>query len=219
MKKTKHDNVMMDGRRIVTLNKIPEISVYGERLFQENGSEYRVWDPRRSKLCAALTKGADIPKMKSSDVWLYLGAASGTTVSHVSDIVTNGMVFGIEFSPRVLRELYFLSEKRKNISPILADANKLDEYKSLVCSADVVFQDVAQKNQVDIFIKNVNAFMKDDGFAIFSCKSRSIDVSKKPKEVFKMVERKLKESLKIIDWRTLDPFEMDHAIFICKKNK
>ena len=217
MKQTKHNNVVTDGRRLSSLNLDKGNSVYGERLFQENGKEYRQWDHRRSKLGAAILKNINLPPLKNSDIWLYLGAASGTTVSHVSDIVTEGFIFGVEFSPRVLRELYFLSEKRKNIAPILADAKKIDEYKNLVCSVDIVFQDVAQKDQVGIFVKNINTFLRKGGIGILSCKSRSIDVSKRPKEVFKLVERQLKEKLNILDWKTLDPFEIDHAVFVCCK--
>ena len=219
MKKTKHDNVFLDGRKLLTLNKDSGKSVYAERLFQENGVEYRNWDARRSKLGAAILKNVELPPLKKKDVWLYLGAASGTTVSHVSDILENGFVFGVEFSPRVLRELYFLAQRRQNIAPILGDASKPSDYLNLVSSVDIVFQDVAQKDQVGIFLKNINYFLKEGGYAILSCKSRSIDVAKRPRDVFRIVERELKDNklVHLVDWKTLEPFETDHAVFVCQK--
>ena len=217
MKKTKHNNVFVDRNKLFTVNADTGNSVYGERLFNFDNQEYRQWDQRRSKLGASISKGIFLPDFKKNDVWLYLGAASGTTVSHVSDILTEGFVFGIEFSPRVLRDLYFLSEKRKNIAPILADASKPKEYLNLISGVDIVFQDIAQKNQVEIFKKNMDLFLKKDGYGIFSCKSRSIDVSKKPRDVFKVVEKQLREYFTIVDWKTLEPYEIDHAVFVCKK--
>ncbi len=59
-------------------------------LFQEEDGtkiEYRVWNPFRSKLAAAILGGVDQIYMPPGSKVLYLGAASGTTVSHVSDIV------------------------------------------------------------------------------------------------------------------------------------
>lgn len=55
----------------------------------ENGEkiEYRVWNPFRSKLAAAILGGVDKIYMPPGSKVLYLGAASGTTVSHVADVV------------------------------------------------------------------------------------------------------------------------------------
>ena len=216
MKKTRHDNVLIDGRRLYTYNSSIGNSVYGERLVNYKGQEIRQWDPTRSKLGAAIMKNIDLPKLKRSHAWLYLGASSGTTVSHVSDIVDDGLVYALEFAPRVLRELYFLSKDRINIAPIFADANNIDSYSHLISGVDVVFQDIAQREQVNIFLKNLR-FLKDNGIAILSCKSRSIDVAAKPKDIFKKVEKELKASCEIIDFKTLEPFELDHAVFVCKK--
>ena len=50
-------------------------------------TEYRAWNPFRSKLAAAIVGGIEHIHMKPGSKVLYLGAASGTTVSHVSDLV------------------------------------------------------------------------------------------------------------------------------------
>lgn len=216
MKKTRHENVYLDGRRLYTLNMRPGDTVYGERLSKENGLELRQWDPSRSKLGAAIMKNMQIPKLKKEHVWLYLGASSGTTVSHVSDIATDGMVYALEFAPRMMRDLQFLSYERDNISPIFADANDTRSFAHLLTGADVLFQDIAQRDQVSIFLKNFR-FLKDNGFAILSCKARSMDVSGKPKEIFKKVEKQLRSESEVIEYKTLEPFEQDHAVFVCRK--
>lgn len=208
------------GKRtnLYTRNLAPGRSVYGERLVQESGVEYREWDAGRSKLAATILKGSPNIGIRKGDVVLYLGAASGTTVSHVSDMVgANGFVFAIDFAPRVVRELYFLCMQRKNTAPILADANKPELYLKRVCQADVVYQDIAQKNQVDIFLKNCELFLRKGGYGLLAVKARSIDVTKKPKDIFNSVKGILEKETILIDYRELQPFQLDHCFFICKK--
>lgn len=53
----------------------------------ETKIEYRAWNPFRSKLAASIVGGVGDIHIKPGSKVLYLGAASGTTVSHVSDIV------------------------------------------------------------------------------------------------------------------------------------
>jgi fibrillarin-like pre-rRNA processing protein len=207
------------GKRLVLLTKnlVPGKKVYGENLVQEKDAEYREWDYTRSKLAAALAKDISQIGIKENDIVLYLGAASGTTVSHVSDIVgKDGFVFALDFAPRVVRDLIFVAESRKNIAPILADANKPDTYSSLVSEVDVIYQDIAQRNQPEIFIKNLK-YLKKDGFALLCVKARSIDNARKPRLIFQEVRTFLDKQVTIVDYRELDPFEKDHCIFVCKK--
>ncbi|MBS3096304.1 fibrillarin-like rRNA/tRNA 2'-O-methyltransferase, partial [Candidatus Woesearchaeota archaeon] len=195
-------------RQLYTINVVAGQQVYGERLVNENGIEYREWDAFKSKLAATILKGSPNIGIRKGDAVLYLGSASGTTVSHVSDIVGNdGFVFAVDIAPRVMRDLIFLCYGRKNIAPILADANKINKLIERVCAVDVVYQDVAQKSQVDIFLKNVNLFLKQDGYALLAVKARSIDVTKNPKLIFKEVKEKLEKTLTIIDYRELEPFQ------------
>ena len=148
-----------------------------------------------------------------------MGSASGTTVSHVSDIVGNdGLIFAVDLAPRVMRDLIFLCYKRKNIAPVLADANKLDILKERISAVDSIYQDVAQKNQVEIFLKNIGMFLKDSGYALLAVKARSIDVTRQPKQIFREVRERLEKELTIIDYRELEPFQKDHCMFICRKS-
>ena len=205
-------------KKLFTINLTPGKKVYDESLIKEKGIEYRQWNPRKSKLAAAIMKGASQIGIKPNSTVLYLGCASGTTASHVSDIVgKQGFVFALDFAPRVMREMVFVCEQRPNIMPIMADANNIESFEKHITMVDVIFQDIAQKSQAEIFLKNCRKFLKPGGFALLSVKARSVDVTKKPKRVFQEIRAKLEKELMIVDYRTLEPFEMDHCIFICKK--
>ena len=218
MKQIKYPKIFEEKGRLYTSNLVKGKKVYGERLFTDKGVEYREWDIRKSKLGAAIKKNIKQLGFKPGNIVLYLGSASGTTCSHVSDIIgLNGLIFAVEFAPRVMRDLMFLCKDRKNIAPILADAHKPQDYEERICMVDFVFQDIAQKDQAEIFIKNCNLFLKDKGLAMITVKSRSIDITKRPKQIYKMVEQKLKEKMEIIDFIVLDPFERDHCVFLCKR--
>ncbi|HME87203.1 MAG TPA: fibrillarin-like rRNA/tRNA 2'-O-methyltransferase [Candidatus Nanoarchaeia archaeon] len=202
---------------IATKAIVPE-SVYGEELVREGNDTYRIWDPSKSKLGAGIIKGLSQIGIKPGSKVLYLGCASGTTVSHVSDLVgPDGFVYALDFAPRVMRDFMFVVEKRKNILPIMDDANHPEHYKHFVPEVNVVFQDVAQRNQVEIFTKNCEAFLKIGDFGVLALKSRSVDVTKNPNVVFDEVTTQLSKKFVIVDQRKLDPFEKDHMLFVVKK--
>ena len=119
-------------------------------------------------------------------------------------------------APRTVRDLLFVCEERKNMMPLLANANKPETYRNRITEVDVIYQDIAQKNQVDIFLKNLE-FLKPRGYALLAIKARSIDVTKSPQKIYREVEEKLREKLKIIDLKELDPLQKDHCFFICQK--
>ena len=208
------------GKRtlFVTKNLVPGRKVYGEDLIKDGKNEYRVWDIKRSKLGAALAKQVSQLGIYPGSKVLYLGASTGTTPSHVSDLVgPEGFVFALDFAPRTTRELVYLCELRKNMVPILGDAKQPKQYAGNVTLVDAVFQDIAQRDQAEIFMKNCNAYLKKGGFGILVVKARSIDVGKKPKQVFAQVRQFLENKITIVDYRELDPLEKDHCIFVCKK--
>src|SRR3989338_6600347 len=202
---------------LYTINLTPEVKVYDEILTKQDNIEYRRWDPYSSKLAALILKGCPNIGFRKNDIVLYLGSASGTTVSHVSDIVgKEGFVFAVDIAPRVMRDLIFNCEGRKNIAPILADANRINDLAPRISAVDVLYQDIAQKSQVPIFLKNVKSFLKKEGYAIIALKARSIDVTKNPKLIFKEVREQLEKELIIVDSRALEPYQKDHMMFICK---
>jgi fibrillarin-like pre-rRNA processing protein len=218
MQKHRIFEVYEDKKRIYTVNLTPGKRVYGERLVKEGGVEYREWNAKKSKLAAAILKGCPNIFMRKGSVVLYLGSSTGTTVSHVSDIVgSEGFIFAVDMAPVVMRELVFVCEGRSNIAPVLADANRPLEYADRVSAVDIVYQDIAQKNQLDIFLKNMNLFLKSDGYALLAVKARSMDITKKPVEIFSNTRKELEKNLTVIDYRVLEPYQKDHCFFICKK--
>jgi fibrillarin-like pre-rRNA processing protein len=211
--------VVKDKKQLATRNLDPGRVVYGEKLIPVEGVEYRTWDPRRSKLGAMILKKFNMPLKEDSKV-LYLGAASGTTVSHVSDIVPEGAVYAVEFAPRSMRDLVGLASRRKNIHPILADAGKPDSYAHIVEPVDLIFQDVAQPNQAEIAARNAARFLKREGYLLLSIKARSIDSVANPKEVFTDELRKLEQTielrLEILYVKDLMPYHEDHIGVLAK---
>lgn len=206
------------GNKLYTKNLNPGSKVYGEGLETFENVEYRNWQPSRSKAGAAVMNGIDLD-IGPKDEILYLGAAAGTTVSHFSDITTEGFVYAVEYSETVIRELLELAEQRNNIAPILGDARKPGEYKDLITDnkVDIVFQDISQRDQPEIFLKNVNKFLKEDGVALLAIKARSISSSREPEEIFREVKDKIQQDLEIEAETKLDPYETEHLFIKCRK--
>lgn len=218
MKPSKITGVMKDRKKIFTENpaSCKGVKVYNERIVKNKNKELRSWNPYRSKLAAAILKDL-VFDIKSDSKVLYLGAATGTTVSHLSDIVSDGMVYAVESSAVAIKDLLEVSKNRKNIIPILNDANHPDRYSYLISDVDFIYQDISQRNQAEIFISNINRFLEKNSSAILMVKARSIDVSLKPKKAYEMVCDKLQESgLQIKEIIDLDPYEKDHAAIIAK---
>src|SRR3989344_4744985 len=184
--------IYTDGRKIYTKSIVPGKVHFEEWIFKDMGSEFREFDPTRSKLSAMIMKGCTNIGIRKNDVILYLGASHGYTISYVSDIVgEEGLIFGIDPAPRVMRDLVFLAQERKNIIPLLADANHPEEYVPRVSGVDIVYQDIAQRNQEDIFVRNCKLFLKKGGYGLLAVKARSIDVRRRPKDIFEEIRQHL----------------------------
>lgn len=193
-------------------------SYFDERVFRLREGTFREVDPSRSKLFASIAKGISQLGLKDDISILYLGASHGYTVSFLSDMLVGGEIYALDFAPRVMRDMVFIAEDKKNIAPIYADAFNTASFKEFVPKKmDVIFMDIAQRNQVEIFLKNCDEFLRDHGFGILALKARSIDVTRKPKDVFKEVRRELEKVYPVVDYKELAPFEVDHALFVIKK--
>jgi len=205
---------------LVTKNMAVGESVYGEKRIaveDEAGKiEYRVWNPFRSKLAAAVLGGVDKIHMPPGSKVLYLGAASGTSVSHVSDIVgPEGMVYAVEFSHRSGRDLLNVAKKRTNVVPIIEDARHPHKYRMLVPMVDCIFSDVAQPDQGRIVALNAQYFLKNGGNFVISIKANCIDSTAEPEAVFAGEVKKMQaEKLKPQEQVTLEPYERDHAVVV-----
>ncbi|XP_004271339.1 rRNA 2'-O-methyltransferase fibrillarin [Orcinus orca] len=205
---------------LVTKNLVPGESVYGEKRVSisegDDKIEYRAWNPFRSKLAAAILGGVDQIHIKPGAKVLYLGAASGTTVSHVSDIVgPDGLVYAVEFSHRSGRDLINLAKKRTNIIPVIEDARHPHKYRMLIAMVDVIFADVAQPDQTRIVALNAHTFLRNGGHFVISIKANCIDSTASAEAVFASEVKKMQqENMKPQEQLTLEPYERDHAVVV-----
>ena len=211
---------------LLTKNYAIGQTVYGEKHIQvedntsknEDGTplkiEYRVWNAFRSKLGAAIINGIKRIYMEPGSKVLYLGAASGTTISHVSDIVgETGVVYGIEISERSGRDLTNMAKQRPNLIPIIEDGRKPWRYRMMVSMVDCIFADVAQPDQARIIAINAHYFLKNGGGFVFSIKANCIDSTATPEAVFdNQIQALRKEGFKVKEKVTLEPYERDHAV-------
>ena len=203
-----------------TKNLNPGNKVYSEPLIEIDKTEYRTWNPNRSKISAAIKKGLKEFPIKEKSQILYLGAAEGTTISHLSDIVgAEGIIYGVDISARSMRKFVYLCEQRPNIVPILADASQPNSYKEHIesFSVDVLTQDVSQKNQAEIFLKNSRIYLKRDGYGLLSIKARSIHSTKPVEELVQEEVKKMQNEFEILQIVSLHPYEKEHAMIYCKK--
>jgi len=219
----RHEGVFVSKGKddsLVTRNLDPGNSVYGEkRLAAESAEgeekiEYRVWNPFRSKLGAGIVGGIGAMPIKPGSKVLYLGGASGTTVSHVSDMIgAEGVVYAVEFSHRSGRDLTNMAKRRPNVVPIVEDARQPQRYRMLIGMVDVIFADVAQPHQARIVMHNAQFFLKNGGWVVISIKANCVDSTAAPEAVFAMeIDKLRKDGCKPKEQLTLEPYHRDHAL-------
>lgn len=211
-----------DGaQRLATRNLVPGRTVYGERLIRFKGVEYRVWDAFRSKLAAAILRGVQMVPIKPGHRVLYLGAASGTTASHVSDIVgEQGHVYCVEFASRSIRDLVDnVCAYRLNMSPFLEDARFPEKYAMFIPGkVDDVYCDIAQPEQAKILADNADYFLKESGWVMLAVKAQSIDVTKEPSEVYQLEVKVLRSrGFSVEEVVHLEPYDKAHAMIVAQR--
>ncbi len=207
-----------------TRSLTPGFKVHGEKTIRLPQGEFRHFAPQHSKLSAAIVQGIKTFPFKTGSKVLYLGAAQGVTCSFISDVIgSSGEIFGVEISKRALRDLIFVCEKRPNIYPILADASQPQEYSADVGQVDVVFEDVAAREQDDILARNAAACLKTGGYAMIAIKARSIDSAADPDTIYEKVIAKIQADpnahLELVEKVRLDPYEADHMFAVFQKKK
>ena len=208
------------AQRLATKNLTPGRSVYGERLIRCEGVEYRLWDLFRSKLAAAILRNLKTVPIRPDHKVLYLGAASGTTASHVSDIVEEkGHVYCVEFAPRAIRELVNnVCAFRLNMSPILEDARFPERYVMFISGkVDDIYCDIAQPEQAKVLADNADLFLKKSGRIMLAVKAQSIDVTKEPSEIYKREAKVLENrGFNIEEVVHLEPYDKAHAMIVAQ---
>jgi fibrillarin-like pre-rRNA processing protein len=219
----KFRNVYVSGSpeklKLYTKNLVSGETVYGERLINYKGMEYREWDPFHSKLAALILENP-ITNFLNKDIrCLYLGASTGTTVSHLSDILDNGIIYAIEFAERSMRQLIQNTSKRSNIIPILGDAREPPSYSnSIFTDINLIYQDVSQPNQAEIAIINANYYLNKDGLIILAIKSQSIDSVSKSEKIYRDEKNTLENyGFKVLDNVNIHKYAANHVIFVVEK--
>ncbi|UCD01344.1 MAG: fibrillarin-like rRNA/tRNA 2'-O-methyltransferase [Promethearchaeota archaeon] len=219
----KFKNVYISGSqeylKLYTKNLDVGKRIYGEKLIIHKDIQYREWDPFRSKLAALILENPITNFLTDNLKCLYLGASSGTTISHLSDIIQSGIIYGVEFSERSIRQLIQNTSKRVNIVPILADARFPESYaKYFFTDIDLIYQDVAQPRQANIAVENCNYYLKNDGILIIAIKSQSIDSIQKSEYIYAQEKKILeKAGYQILESINIHKYAANHIILIAKK--
>jgi fibrillarin-like pre-rRNA processing protein len=215
MDPTDWPGVFREGRDLFTVNRLPGERVYGERLVTRGAVEYRLWDPFRSKLAALFLNGAPPRLLGTAADVLYLGAAHGTTASHLSDLLPDSSIFVVEKSPTSFAPLLALARRRTNLYPILADAQLPERYQAEVGPVDLLYQDVAQRNQTAIFAENARACLCPGGVGVLMLKVRSVTQRQSSATIVRGARSELQRAgFPVRGEVTLAPFSREHVALV-----
>jgi fibrillarin-like pre-rRNA processing protein len=218
MKRHRFPGVHIQGRKLYTKSAISGASIYTDILVKVDGKTYRHWQPFRSKPSAMILKGCSRFPFRENSKVLYLGAGNGTTASFLADICCKGKLFCLEFSKRPYRDLMAMAEKRGNVFPMLGDANHPERYDFIVDSdVSILYQDISQRNQVEIFLRNMEHFSEIDR-GILMLKARSVDVTKKPSQIFEQARKEIEGAdYEVLEMVNLSPHIKDHVAMSVKR--
>lgn len=215
-----HSGVYTDGADLYTRSTTDERRG-GERVVKgDNGHDYRSFPPNGTKLAAIVKMGVTNWPFTSGSRVLYLGAGAGTTVSYMADVCPQGQIYAVEFAPEPFRSLLEVARRRSNVVPILADARNPAAYTTQVGKpVDIVYQDVAQRDQWDIAHRNALALLAPDGWVVLVVKASSVDVARPATEVYADVRSAIRSSgLRLEEVVDLEPFDREHAVFIVRRS-
>lgn len=202
MRELQVPNFYEDKRNLYTLSRDGK-SIYGEQVSNSGGKYFRVFSPLRSKLSSSLRLGLK-PELKSGDHMLYLGAGAGTTASHLADSLSNGSIFAVEFAPVPFIKLTTLAGIKENVFPIISDAQRPELYGMFIDKVDVIYQDVSQPNQIDIFTRNMDYFGSRRGILMLKTFSLRSDFS-----IEKEIKR-LEENFAVQQVKDISRFHRGH---------
>ena len=219
--------VRREGRNLWTRNAVKGISVRGERRKRDGRIEWRRWDPTRSKVAAAILRTREEPSSllpTPGSTCLYLGASSGGTVSHIHDFVCGaenhhgGQLVAVEISPRMVRDLVKLSDRRPGLVPVLGDARKPEQIAAFIRGkANWIHQDLSIADQAETFVRIATSFLAPGGIGLLSLKAASERSSEGDDDSrFQKAERILMDSDLVLEERIdLTGLEEQHVVFTC----
>lgn len=202
-----------EGVQYRTVGGERTLATRGPRVSDEpTDGEWRAWSPTRSKLGAMLDAGMETG-LAGGETVLYLGAAAGTTASHVADFA--GPTYAVEFAPRPVRELVAVARDRDRLFPLMKDARRPETYAHVVEPVDAIVQDVATRGQAAVALKN-RQFLTDGGRLLLAVKARSEDVTRDPGAVFEAATTELAEGYELLAQQRLDPRHEDHLAVVAR---
>ncbi len=212
MDPTAWPGVFREGRDLYTINAVPGEKVYGETLRSVGGTEYRLWDPFRSKMAALLLRGTPATPWGAVRGALYLGGAHGTTASHFSDLWPEAPIVVVEKSATAFAPLLALARRRSNLLPILADAQLPERYAPEAGPVDFLYQDVAQRDQAGIFAENARVCLVEGGRGVLMLKVRSVTQRRPTASIVREARSELSRAGLEVDFEVpLSPFSRDHV--------
>ena len=168
-----------------------------------------VWNPYHSKLSAYLMAGGKNWPFKKNSKILYLGSAEGNTISYLSEICLTNNITAVEISAVAMAELLVLAKTKENIIPCLEDAHFPEKYRIQANNPEIIYQDIAQNDQVDIFIRNCNYFKPECAFLMLKTQS----ISGKNKTIFEDTKIKLNEIFKNVEIININKWAKGHSAY------
>jgi len=168
-----------------------------------------VWNPYHSKLSAYLMAGGKNWPFKKNSKILYLGSAEGNTIRYLSEICLINNITAVEISAVAMAELLVLAKKKENIIPCLNDAHFPEKYRIQANNPEIIYQDIAQNDQVDIFIRNCNYFKPKCAFLMLKTQS----ISGKNKTIFENTEKELNKIFKNVEIININKWAKGHSAY------
>ena len=172
-------------------------------------SKWKNWNPYTSKLAAYILGNGGFWPFTDKKIILYLGSAEGNTVNFLSHICHQGRVIAVDISAVAMAELLKLVEKRKNIIPCLEDAHFPNRYKLQTNVPDIIYQDIAQGDQIEIFIRNYEYFEPKGGFLMLKTGS----MHGKKNDILKEVKLTLRKKFKRVDIVDISKWAKGHNAY------
>jgi fibrillarin-like pre-rRNA processing protein len=200
------------GSALYTRNAAPGHKLRDEALIPGPDGELRKWDPWRSKLAAYIVRGGGPMPLDRCRRALYLGGGHGTTASHLAEAASAATITVVEKSPMAFAALLDVARDRRNLWPILADAQLPERYAADAGPVDLLYQDVAQRNQSAIFADNAAACLRSGGVGLLMLKVRSVTQRQGTSAIVAETRRLLADrGFALQDSVDLAPFARDHV--------
>ena len=175
----------------------------------KKSGKWDTWNPYHSKLSAYLAAGGQNWPFGNNSKVLYLGSAEGNTISYLCEICKTNTITAVDISAIAMAELLVLAKNKENIIPCLNDAHFPERYRIQANNPEIIYQDIAQNDQVDIFIRNCKYFKPKYAFLMLKTQS----IAGKNKDIFKDTEKKLKNIFEKVETVNINKWAKGHSAY------